>query len=400
MKSSPVAGAPDIDLVSGDFWGTNPHEALRWMRENDPVHFDGQVWGISRYDDVLAISRDAENFSNAGGIRPDSGPTNQMIDLDDPLHKQRRKLVSRGFTVRRVLDQESLVTQIANELVDGVIERGECDFIGDIAAWLPLKIIGHSLGFADADHAELLKWSDDLMRALGSSDPTAMTRAMDAFTGYAGYIAKVIADRRANPQDDMVSVLAHAEVDGDRLDDDALLGETLLILIGGDETTRHVLSGGLYQLLRHPEQWEALVADRSLLDGAIEEMLRWVSPIKNMARTAVRDVELRGKTITAGQKLLLLYPSANRDAEQFDDPFAFDIRRTPNEHLAFGNGPHFCLGNALARLEMRVTFNVLLDRMPSLKLADVAEPEYRPANFVSGYESMPVTFDACPVAHG
>ncbi len=392
MSSSSPAAKPDIDLVSGDFWGGDPHTALAWMRENDPVHFDGNVWGISRYDDVMAISRDSARFSNAGGIRPDSGPADQMIDLDDPAHKQRRKLVSRGFTVRRVLDQEPLVRQIANELVDAVSAKGSCDFVGDIAAWLPLKVIGHSLGFADDDHAELLTWSDDLMRALGASDPTAMQRAMDAFSGYAGYIAQVIADRRVNPQDDMVSVLAHADVDGDSLDDNALLGETLLILIGGDETTRHVLSGGLYQLLLHPEQWQALVDDRSLLDGAVEEMLRWVSPIKNMARTTTQDVELRGKTIPAGQKLLLLYPSANRDAQQFPDPFRFDIRRTPNEHLAFGNGPHFCLGNALARLEMRVTFSVLLDRLPGLALADLAEPANRPANFVSGYESMPVTF--------
>jgi cytochrome P450 family 142 subfamily A polypeptide 1 len=386
--------APPIDLVSGDLWGSSPHEALQWIRENDPVYFDGKVWGISRYDDVMAISRDAENYSNAGGIRPDTGPANQMIDFDDPMHKQRRKLVSRGFTVRRVLDQEVLVQDIADALVDAVLARGECDFVGDIAAWLPLKIIGHSLGFAEADHGELLTWSDDLMRALGASDPTAMERAMAAFGGYVEYIAKVIADRRAEPGSDLVSVLTHAEVDGDRLDDGALIGETLLILIGGDETTRHVLSGGLYQLLKNRDQWEALRADRSLMDGAVEEMLRWVSPIKNMARTAVRDIELRGKTISKGEKLLLLYPSANRDAEQFADPFTFDIRRTPNEHLAFGNGPHFCLGNALARLEMRVTFNVLLDRMPDLRLVSPDEPEYRPANFVSGYETMPVTFTA------
>ena len=392
MSSQSPAVKPDIDLVSGDFWGGDPHTALTWMRENDPVHFDGNIWGISRYEDVMDISRDSERFSNAGGIRPDSGPADQMIDLDDPLHKQRRKLVSRGFTVRRVLDQEPLVRQIANELVDGVSAKGSCDFVGDIAAWLPLKVIGHSLGFADEDHAELL----DLVRRPDARTGRLRPDGHAARDGRVQWLCrlhrKVIADRRVNPQDDMVSALAHAEVDGDRLDDNALLGETLLILIGGDETTRHVLSGGLYQLLLHPEQWAALVADRSLLDGAVEEMLRWVSPIKNMARTTTVDVELRGKTIPAGQKLLLLYPSANRDAEQFPDPFTFDIRRTPNEHLAFGNGPHFCLGNALARLEMRVTFNVLLDRLPGLQLSDLAEPANRPANFVSGYESMPVTF--------
>ncbi len=386
--------APDIDFISGDFWGGDYHPALTWLRDNDPVHFDGRVWGITRYDDVMAVSRDPEHFSNAGGIRPDTGPNHQMIDLDDPEHKKRRKLVNRGFTVRRVFDQEELIRRINDELVSRVAERGECDFVGDIAAWLPLKVIGESLGFAEADHPQLLTWSDDLMKALGASDVTAMGRAMEAFGGYSEYVSKVIADRRANPGDDLVSTLVHAEVDGESLTDEQLISETLLILIGGDETTRHVLSGGLYQILKHREQWEALRADRSLMDGAIEEMLRWVTPIKNMARTAVDDIELHGKTIRKGEKLLLLYPSANRDAAKFDDPFTFDIRRTPNDHLAFGNGPHFCLGNALARLEMRVTFEVLLDRLPDIALASPDEPANRPANFVSGYESMPVTFSA------
>ena len=393
MTETQLPAGVDFDLVSGAFWGGDPHTALTWLRENDPVFFDGQVWGITRFDDVMAISRNPEQFSNTGGIRPDTGPAGQMIDLDDPQHKQRRKLVNRGFTVKRVLDQEPLIREIIESLVDDVCERGSCEFIGEVAAWLPLKVIGHSLGFAESDQAKLLVWSDDLMRALGAPDPSLMGRAMEAFVEYSSYIAGIIADRRENPGgDDLVSVLVDAEIDGDRLDDHALIAETLLILIGGDETTRHVISGGLYQLLKHPDQWEALRGDRSLMDGAIEEMLRWVSPIKNMARTAVEDVEVGGKTISAGQKLLLLYPSANRDAERFPDPFTFDIRRTPNEHLAFGNGPHFCLGNALARLELKVTFNVLLDRLPDLRLAADREPAHRPANFVSGYESMPVVF--------
>jgi cytochrome P450 family 142 subfamily A polypeptide 1 len=191
-----------------------------------------------------------------------------------------------------------------------------------------------------------------------------------------------------------MSVLVHAEVDGDRLDHDSLVYESLLILIGGDETTRHVLSGGAYQLLVDRSRWEALRADPALMGTTVEEMLRWVSPIKNMARTAVRDVELGGQTIHEGEKLLLLYPSANRDESVFDEPFTFDLRRRPNEHVAFGFGAHFCLGNSLARLELRVMFEQLLARLPDLELADPAqtEPAYRPANFVSGYETMPVRF--------
>jgi cytochrome P450 family 142 subfamily A polypeptide 1 len=202
----------------------------------------------------------------------------------------------------------------------------------------------------------------------------------------------VIPERRANPTDDLTSILVHAEVDGERFDDATLVHETLLILIGGDETTRHVITGGLYQLLDDRRRWDALLADRSLLPGAVEEMLRWVSPIKNMARTATRDVELRGRQIREGQKVLLLYPSANRDEDQFPDPFTFDIERAPNEHVAFGFGKHFCLGNSLARLELRVLFERLLDRVPGIRLVDGGEPAYRPANFVSGYETMKVAW--------
>jgi cytochrome P450 family 142 subfamily A polypeptide 1 len=195
-----------------------------------------------------------------------------------------------------------------------------------------------------------------------------------------------------------MSVLVHAEVDGDRLDADSLVHESLLILIGGDETTRHVLSGGMFQLLTHPEQWGALREDRRLLPGAVEEMLRWVSPIKNMNRTTTRDVELGGQRMAEGDRVLLVYPSANRDEGVFADPFRFDIRREPNEHVAFGFGPHFCLGNSLARLELQVMVDRLAERLPDLRvadgIADEAQLEWRAANFITGYERLPVTFTA------
>ena len=187
-----------------------------------------------------------------------------------------------------------------------------------------------------------------------------------------------------------MSTLVHAEVDGDQLDDDSLVHESLLILIGGDETTRHVITGGAFQLLTDRDQWTRLAGARDTLPTAVEEMLRWVSPIKNMARTATRDVELNGQHVEEGQKLLLLYSSANRDEDVFDDPFRFDSTRTPNDHVAFGYGSHFCLGNSLARLELTVMFDRLLERLPDLELVEPTEPSYRPANFVSGYESMPV----------
>ena len=384
----------DLNYVRGDFWAGDPHAALAWLREHDPVHWNepAGVWGITRYDDVRDISRRPDVWSSVGGIRPDSGPTGMMIEQDDPVHRRRRQLVSKGFTPMQIRSQEAKVRSIVDRLLDQVIDHGQCDFVTDVAAWLPLVMIGDALGFEDADHPTLLRWSDDLMRGLGQDDPDKLAAMMAAFEGYTTYMAGVIADRRASPADDLTSILVHAEVDGDRFDDATLVHETLLILIGGDETTRHVITGGLYQLLRDRRRWDALLADRSLLPGAIEEMLRWVSPIKNMARTATCDVELRGRQIREGQKVLLLYPSANRDEEHFPDPFTFDIERNPNEHLAFGFGTHFCLGNALARLELRVLFEQLLERLPAIRLVDREEPDYRPANFVSGYETMKVAW--------
>ena len=381
-----------MDLVSGEFWGRNPHDELAWLRANDPVHLDeaNDVWGITRYEHVKAISKDPKTFSSAGGIRPETGAIPMMIEMDDPAHFARRKLVNKGFTPQRVRDLQPKIEAIVDRLLDKVEGQPTCDLVWDVAAWLPLVVIGDSLGFAEQDHPTLLEWSDDLMRGLGSGDPELVEKQALAAIGYAGYIAEVVADRRAKARDDLVSILVHAEVDGDQLADEELMHETLLLLIGGDETSRHVMTGGAYQLLKDRAQWDALRADRSLLPGAIEEMLRWVTPIKNMCRTATADVEFHGKTIREGQKLMLLYPSANRDEDVFDDPFRFDIRRTPNEHVAFGFGPHFCLGAALARLELTVLFDRLLDRVPQLELVEETEPTFRAANFVSGYESMPV----------
>ena len=285
---------------------------------------------------------------------------------------------------------------MVDALIDAVSERGEMDFVSDFAWWLPLIMIGDALGVAPEDRPTLLKWSDDLMRGQGSADEQLINEMLAAFAGYSEFAAGAIESRRGCPRDDLMSVLVNAEIEGDALTDAEILAESLLILIGGDETTRHVITGGLYQLLADRAQWEMLINDKALLPGAVEESLRWVSPIKNMARTATRDVELAGKQIQAGQKLLMLYPSANRDEDHFPDAATFDITRSPNDHVAFGFGPHFCLGAPLARLEIGVAFERLLERLPDLHLVDEREPAYRPASFVSGYESMPVRFTPAP----
>ena len=383
----------DIDFVAGEFWGRDPQAELTWCRQNDPVHWDGAVWGITRHADVREISTQPELFSSAQGIRPDQGPVAMMIDMDDPQHLLRRKLVATGFTPRRVKAQEGRVLELTDAIIDRVCEKGECDLVRDVAAWLPVEVIGHALGFKTEDFGTLLDWSDTLLSALvGVQDEETVLRLMTAFEGYSAYVTGAVAERRETPTEDLISILVHAEVDGQKLADEDLIHESLLILIGGDETSRHVMSGGIFQLLKDRDQWDRLQADRSLLDGAVEEMLRWVSPIKNMARSVTRDVSFGGKQLTAGQKLLLLYPSANRDEDVFTDPFRFDISRTPNEHVAFGFGTHFCLGNALARVEVKTMVDRLLERLPDLELVAPEEPAFRPANFVSGYESLPVRF--------
>jgi cytochrome P450 family 142 subfamily A polypeptide 1 len=385
---------PEIRLTDGAFYGGDgPHEHLAWMREHAPVYWDeaGQVWGITRYDDVYALSKDNQTWRNSGGIRPDNPPMPYMIDMDDPDHRKRRALVSKGFTPRRVADRERRVREISVDLIERAKVRGRFDFVKDVAAWLPLIVIGDMLGVDPDDYPRLLEWSEAMILGTGATSEERIVGAAAAFDEYTRYQRRVLEDRRRNPSEDLVSVLVHAEVDGERMSDDELLMETLLILIGGDETTRHVLTGGMYQLLLHPEQRAALAADPSRIPTAVEEMLRWVSPIQNMARTAARDVELRGQKIREGEKVILLYPSANRDAQVFDDPFGFDVARKPNEHLAFGLGGHFCLGANLARLELRVFFEEALRRMPDLTLASEAPPPLRASNFISGIESLPVT---------
>lgn len=388
----------DIQLCSGAFWAGDHHEPLTWMRAHAPVYWDGTVWGVSRYDDLREVSRHPELFSNAGGIRPGFAPLPMMIDMDDPAHLKRRKLVNKGFTPRRVRDSEPAVRQACTEILDAVCEQGEADLVTDIAAHLPMIMIGDALGVRPEHRADLLRWSDDMVKGQDMhATAQQVEAAATAFGEYWAYATEVIADRRAKPRDDLMSILVHAEVDGDRFTDDEIIHESLLILVGGDETTRHVISGGVHQLLLDRAQWDRVASEPDLRPSAVEEMLRWVTPIKNMVRTATRATTLAGQHIAEGEELMLLYPSANRDEAVFDDPFRFDVGRTPNEHVAFGFGPHFCLGASLARLEISVMLEELTTRLPDLDLVDAnAAIPMRPANFISGIEHLPVRFSPAP----
>lgn len=381
--------APPIDLLDADFYVNGAREAYRWMRRNAPVHYDekNHLWGIATYGGVRAAEGNASVFSNAGGSRPETGPLPWMMDMDAPAHLKRRKLVNRAFAPARIRAAVPRIRGICDELIDTVCERGECDFRHDVAAPLPLIVICDMLGVPAADRAALLHWSDEMLGSLNGG-PEALQAAAVSFGEYTEYAHRMIADRRANPTDDLVSVLVHAEVDGDRLEDDELVFEVLLLLLGGDETTRNVTCGGMEQLLVHTDQRQRLVDEPQLIPGAVEEMLRWVSPIKNMNRTVTRDIEFGGRQLREADKVLLLYESANFDEAQFLEPGRFDVERSPNEHIAFGFGAHFCLGATLARLELHTVFGRLLARLPDLELAG----DRPPPRSITGISEMPVRF--------
>ncbi|MFC7676389.1 cytochrome P450 [Mycolicibacterium sp. GCM10028919] len=386
---------PDVDLADGNFYADGrARDAYRWMREHQPVFRDRNgLAAAASYQAVLDAERNPELFSSTGGIRPDQPGMPYMIDMDDPSHLLRRKLVNAGFTRKRVMDKVPSIERLCDTLIDAVCERGECDFVRDIAAPLPMAVIGDMLGVLPEERETLLEWSDNLVCGLSSTvDEATIKTLMDTFAAYTAFTMETIAKRRAEPTEDLFSILVNSEVEGQRMSDDEIVFETLLILIGGDETTRHTLSGGTEQLLRHRDQFDALAADPELMPGAIEEMLRWTSPVKNMCRTLTADTEFHGTELRKDEKIMLMFESANFDESVFENPESFRIDRNPNSHVAFGFGTHFCLGNQLARLELRLMVSRVLQRLPDLRLADGAQIPLRAANFVSGPEAMPVVF--------
>jgi cytochrome P450 family 142 subfamily A polypeptide 1 len=384
-----------ISLFDKDLYRGEVDEAYAWLRANAPVYRDPAtgVWALTKHADVVWAERHPHLFSNAAGSRPRGLPQASMIDSDDPLHADQRRVVARGFGPRQMARYERHVHEVVHRLLDAAVPSAEFDVVTALAKPLPMTLIGEMLGAPDTDFDQLQQWSDRMIA--GADGPENITDdVVAAAFEWAAWIMGVMAERRQRPGDDLVSMLLGAEIDGCPFSDERVMDNSLLLLVGGNETTRNVITGGLHALLTDRRQWEALIADPSLVTSAVEECLRWVSPIQNMNRVTTTDVELRGVTIPEGSSVLDVYASANRDEEVFDDPFVFDIRRSPNPHVAFGFGPHFCLGASLARLEIKVAIEALVSRAPTLRLADPDNaPAYTVSSFVRGITALPVVVD-------
>ena len=381
---------PEVRLLSPDFYA-DFDRLTAWMRSEAPLYWDDEtgIWGAASHELVSMMSREWHTFCSGKGSRPESSVPS-MINFDAPEHTKRRRLVGAGFTPRRVADHEPFLRRAVNSLIDSVIDDGRCDIVRDIATPLPMLMIGELMGLPSEDNDKLLHWSD--LFATGGEE--IRSEVEHAVVEWNDYIMTKVHERRGGDGQDLVSLVVNAEWEGQRLSDIDVMFETMLVLVGGDETTRHVISGGVAALLQHPDQMARLRSDPSLLPSAIEEMLRWSTPVRNMNRTATTDVNVNGMRIREGDRVLLLYPSANRDERVFADPHRFDVGRTPNEHVAFGAyGRHHCLGAPLARLELRIMFEELLRRLDHIEL-DTDHIPWRRGNFVLGPNSVPVTFTA------
>jgi len=402
----------DVEYLSSASWDARMPARLRWLRENDPLHWsekDG-LWLVTRFADVVHVSKRQDLFTSGEGVRPGNRVKIGLIDETEPRHGQLRGLINKGFTPRMVKQLEVVFRRLTTRAIDAIAKRSECDFVASISVPLPLWLIAALIGIREQDYDRFHAWSDAMIAADGNAhEPEIMARAGRAYLEYASYVTEIIEDRRRHPQDDLVSVLTGAKdagllrrfdesasftavagVDTSGLQNDELIKLLVILLVAGNETTRNAISGGMQLLIENPDERRKLLRDPRLLPGAVEEMVRLVTPVHAFARTATRDTELRGRTIRKGEQVLLLYPSANRDADEFPDPDAFRAERNPH-HLGFGIGSHFCLGANLARMEMRVVFEELLRRLPDMEYA-AGGPVIVPAALVRCCAEMRVRY--------
>jgi cytochrome P450 len=376
-----------FDASDPDF-GDRAHEIYRQLRDEHPVYRDERrgCWVLSRYDDVRSAAADPVTFSSQGtsislGLLP------MLQQLDPPRHDQLRELLWRAFTPRRVAGLEPKIRGMAGALIDDFEAAGECDFMQAFAAQLPSRVIGELIGIPSDRLGAFLEWTEALITA----DPHQEWET-NPFPLIYGEFAKLLEERRGEPRDDLMSALIQAEIEGQGLTQEELLGFCFLLVVGGNDTTMNLIANGAVLLARHPEQRAELVADPSLVPQAVEEVLRYEAPTQALPRIAMREVELHGVTIAAGDEVSLVWGAANHDERRFADPERFDIHRQDNRHLAFGHGVHFCMGSNLARMEGRVAFESLLTRMPDYELA--AEPGWQASRWARAHRSVPIRFAA------
>ncbi|MDD7812314.1 cytochrome P450 [Mycobacterium sp. CSUR Q5927] len=404
----------DIDLTDLDrFTSGFPHHVFDVLRRESPVWFHPATahtpggegfWVLSRYADIVAAATDHETFSSeTGGERDGGGTTLEDMPLgfavgallnmmDDPRHAKFRKLLMPSMTPRALRGIEQDLRRRAVGIVDAALAKRDCDFLVDVAAELPLQAVAELVGVPQEDRHELMNWANVTLDYEDREIGEVNDRLVQAQARMVAYGTDLLERKRVQPADDLLSVVTHAEIDGAPLTANEQRMFLSLIMAAGSETTRNSIAIGMAALSEHPEAWERLRADRELLPVAVEELLRWASSTPYNRRTATRDVELHGRQIRAGDKVSLWWASANRDESVFADPYTLDIARNPNPHLTFGRGVHFCLGSTLARLEMRVIFDVLLDRVGTVTLTGPIE--YVRSNKHAGVRHMPVTIEA------
>jgi cholest-4-en-3-one 26-monooxygenase len=402
---STLADVSPVDLSdTRSYVAGVPHAWLAHLRRHDPVHWQDEpggpgFWAVTKYEDCVTVNRDYEHYSSAAqgtmpfelGEEEIAQQSLMMVNMDPPLHTRYRRLVNKGFTPRIVRDLEESIHRTTDAIIDEVIETGHADFVTQISAELPLQVIAELLGVPQDDRHKMFDWSN---RMVGNADPEyqigpemALNSAMELYA----YAADLFAKKRIDPHADLMSVLTTVEIEGERLSELELELFFLLLTVAGNETTRNLMSGAMHAFFAHPEQWQRLLEDRSLLPRAIEEMLRFVSPVMNFRRTAMADVVLSDTHIAAGDKVVFFHVSANRDEDVFADADAFDVTRDPNPHIAFGGGgPHFCLGANLARMEIRVMFEHLLDRVPDIR--QDGDLQRLQSQFINGVKHLPVAF--------
>jgi cholest-4-en-3-one 26-monooxygenase len=408
-------GLDTLDIMSPDHYAQDgyPHREWAYLRRHAPVYFYDRpnvrpFWAITKHTDIIEISRQPRLFLNAPQLQiatrdDELSPqrkrvVHHLMNMDPPEHAKYRDLVNRRFTPRAVGALEVEVSEIAERLLEEIGRTHrvsdsalECDFVTDVSARLPVDVIAALLGVPKPDRPELFRWTNETS---GSADPefqhgaTAQETIRRSREALFAYFADLVEKRRKDPHDDLTSVLVHSNLDGKPLPFPEMASYFLLLVVAGNETTRNATSGGLLAFIENPHQWTLLKRNPALLRSAVEEILRWTSPVIHFARTAAQDYELRGQKIKAGHSLALFYPSANRDEDVFTEPFRFDISRDPNPHLAFGIGEHFCLGANLARLELEVIFRELLKRMDHAEL--MGPVERLQSSFAGGIKRMPV----------